>query len=312
MNIIVLGGCGYIGSVLVNELLKQNHKVLVIDTQWFGNYLKPHKKLKILKSDIRNLKNIKFKGFDSIIHLANIANDPASELNPNLSWEVNVLSTYQIIEKAINEGVKKFIYSSSGSVYGIKKERKVTEKLPPFPLSIYNKTKMIAERVLLSFKDKIDIQIIRPATVCGLSSRMRLDVSVNLLSIQALEKGVITILGGKQKRPNIHIRDLVDVFIHFLDNKVKNGIYNAGFENLSILKIGKTIQKKIDCKIQIKKDNDSRSYNLDSTKLLNTGFLPKYSIVDAIDEIKLSFSKKKLYSRPQWYSVKWLKSIKVI
>ena len=311
MNIIVLGGCGYIGSVLVNELLKQNHKVLVIDTQWFGNYLKPHKKLKILKSDIRNLKNIKFKGFDSIIHLANIANDPASELNPNLSWEVNVLSTYQIIEKAINEGVKKFIYSSSGSVH-IKKERKVTEKLPPFPLSIYNKTKMIAERVLLSFKDKIDIQIIRPATVCGLSSRMRLDVSVNLLSIQALEKGVITILGGKQKRPTIHIRDLVDVFIHFLDNKVKNGIYNAGFENLSILNLGKTIQKKIDCKIQIKKDNDSRSYNLDSTKLLNTGFLPKYSIVDAIDEIKLSFSKKKLYSRPQWYSVKWLKSIKVI
>ena len=310
MNIIVLGGCGYIGSVLVNELLKQNHKVLVIDTQWFGNYLKPHKKLKILKSDIRNLKNIKFKGFDSIIHLANIANDPASELNPNLSWEVNVLSTYQIIEKAINEGVKKFIYSSSGSVYGIKKERKVTEKLPPFPLSIYNKTKMIAERVLLSFKDKIDIQIIRPATVCGLSSRMRLDVSVNLLSIQALEKGVITILGGKQKRPNIHIRDLVDVFIHFLDNKVKNGIYNAGFENLSILKIGKQF-KKIDCKIEIKKDNDSRSYNLDLQKLLNTGFLPKYSIVDAIDEIKLSFSKK-LYSRPQWYSVKWLKSIKVI
>ena len=139
----------------------------------------------------------------------------------------------------------------------------------------------------------------------------RLDVSVNLLSIQALEKGVITILGGKQKTHHTY-KDLVDVFIHFLDNKVKNGIYNTGFENLSILNLGKTIQKKIDCKIQIKKDNDSRSYNLDSTKLLNTGFLPKYSIVDAIDEIKLSFSKKKLYSRPQWYSVKWLKSIKVI
>jgi len=312
MNIIVLGGCGYIGSVLVNKLLNQNHKILVIDTQWFGNYLKPHKKLKIIKNDIRNLKNIKFRGYDSIIHLANIANDPASELNPNLSWEVNVLSTYQLVEKAINEGVKKFIYSSSGSVYGIKKERKVTEDLPPHPISIYNKTKMIAERILLSFRDKIDIKIIRPATVCGLSSRMRLDVSVNLLSIQALEKRVITIFGGQQKRPNIHISDLTNVFIYFLENNVENGIYNAGFENLSILNIGKIIQKSIDCKIKIKKDNDSRSYNLDSTKLLNTGFIPKYSIIDAINEIKLSFAERKLASMPRWYSVKWLKSIKVI
>ena len=312
MKIIILGGCGYVGSVLVQSLLKKNYKLMVIDTKWFGNYLKPHKNLKIIKSDIRNLKNIKFKGYDSIVHLANIANDPASELNPNLSWEVNVLSTYQLVEKAINEGVKKFIYSSSGSVYGIKKEKKVTEELPPYPISVYNKTKMIAERVILSFKDKIDVQIVRPATVCGLSPRMRLDVSVNLLSIQALEKKVITIFGGEQKRPNIHIVDLTNVFIYFLENKVKNGIYNAGFENLSILKIGQIIQKSIDCKIKIKKNNDSRSYNLDSTKLLSTGFLPKYSILDAINEIKSSFAEKKLISKPQWYSVKWLKSIKVI
>ena len=124
MNIIVLGGCGYIGSVLVNKLLKQKHKILVIDTQWFGNYLKPHKKLRIIKSDIRNLDKISFKGYETIIHLANIANDPSSELNPNLSWEVNVLATHEIITKAIREGIKKFIYSSSGSVYGIKKEKK--------------------------------------------------------------------------------------------------------------------------------------------------------------------------------------------
>lgn len=312
MKIVILGGCGYVGSVLVEKLLNKKHKLMVIDTKWFGNYLKKHKNLKIIKNDIRDLKNIKFNGYDTIIHLANIANDPASELNPTLSWEINVLSTYQLIEKAINEGIKNFIYSSSGSVYGIKKEKKVTEDLPPYPLSIYNKTKMIAERVLLSFKDKINIKIIRPATVCGLSSRMRLDVSVNLLSIQALEKKEINILGGKQKRPNIHILDLVNVFIYFLEKKVKNGIYNAGFENLSILAIGKKIQKIIDCKIKINKSNDLRSYNLDSTKLIKTGFSPKYSINDAIKEIKFAHETSKLISKPQWYSVKWLKSIKVI
>ena len=157
MKIIVLGGCGYVGSVLVKKLLKKNYKILVIDTQWFGNYLVNHKNLKILKYDIRNIENISFKGYKKIVHLANIANDPAVELNPNLSWEVNVLATYQLITKSIRDGVKHFIYSSSGSVYGVKKEKKVTEELPLMPISTYNKTKMIAERILLSFKDQIKI-----------------------------------------------------------------------------------------------------------------------------------------------------------
>jgi len=297
---------------LIQKLLAKKHKLMVIDTKWFGNYLKPNKNLKIIKQDIRNLKNISFKGYDAIVHLANIANDPTSELNPNLSWEINVLATHQLIQKAIKDGIKKFLYASSGSVYGIKKEKRVTEKLPPYPLSIYNKTKMIAERVLLSFSDKLDIHIIRPATVCGLSPRMRLDVSVNLLTIQALKKKEITIFGGKQKRPTIHINDLTDLFIFFLENKIKNGIYNAGFENLSILDLGKKIQNIIDCKIKIKKTNDTRSYNLDSSKLLKTGFSPNYTIQDAINEIKFSFDQGNLKLKPQWYSVKWLKKKKII
>jgi nucleoside-diphosphate-sugar epimerase len=312
MNIIVLGGCGYVGSVLVKKLLDQKHKVLVLDTQWFGNYLKPHKNLKIIKSDIRNLKKISFRGYEVIIHLANIANDPSSELNPNLSWEVNVLATHEIITKAINDGVKKFIYSSSGSVYGIKKEKKVTEDLPPVPLSIYNKTKMIAERVLLSFNKQIKIYIVRPGTVCGLSSRMRLDISINLLTTQALNKREITIFGGSQKRPNIHIQDLTDIFIFFSKYDKKTGIYNAGFENLSILNIAKTIQKKIKCKIKIKKIFDLRSYNLDSSKLIRSGFKPKYSIKNAIDEINHAYNQKKLINKKEWHSVKWLKKIKII
>ena len=293
MKIIVLGGCGYVGSVIIKKLLKKNFHVLVIDTQWFGNYLPKNRNLKIINCDIRNLKNISFKGYNAIIHLANIANDPAAELNPNLSWEVNVLGTYQLITKSINEGIKQFIYASSGSVYGVRKEKRVTEKLSPMPISIYNKTKMLAERILLSFKNEIKIKIIRPATVCGLSPRMRFDLTVNLLTIQALQKKEITVLGGKQKRPNIHIEDLTNVFIHFLNNKSKSIFYNAGFENLSILEIAKLIKKKIPCKIKIKKSNDIRSYNLDSSRLLKTGFKPKFGIEDAINQITESFKRKK-------------------
>jgi nucleoside-diphosphate-sugar epimerase len=312
MKIIVLGGCGYIGSVLVEKLLKKNYKVLVIDTKWFGNYLKKNKNLRVIKCDIRNLNKISFRGYNKIIHLANIANDPAADLDPNLSWEINVLSTHQIIYKAIDEGIEQFIFSSSGSVYGIKKENKVTEDLQPEPISIYNKTKMIAERVLLSFSDKINLQIIRPATVCGISPRMRLDLTVNLLTMQAITKKQITVLGGKQKRPNIHIQDLTDVFIYFLESKIKNGIYNAGFENLSILKIAKIVKNKIPSKIRIKKSNDIRSYNIDSSKLIMTGYKPKFSIEDAICQIRDDFLKKKFLIKKEWYSVNWLKKIKVI
>jgi nucleoside-diphosphate-sugar epimerase len=312
MKIIVLGGCGYVGSVLVKKLLKKNYKIFVVDTQWFGNYLGTHKNLKILKCDIRNLKNISFKGYEKIIHLANIANDPMAELNPNLSWEVNVLTTYELITKSIRDGVKHFIYSSSGSVYGVKKEKKVTEELSPMPISIYNKTKMIAERILLSFKDQIKINIIRPATVCGLSPRMRFDLTVNLLTMQALRKRVITVFGGSQKRPNIHVEDLTDIFIHFLNNKSNSIFYNAGFENLSVLQIAKIVKKNVPCKIIIKKSNDIRSYNLDSSKLLKTGFEPKLKINDAIKQIMEAFAKNKISLKDQWQSVSWLKKIKVI
>jgi nucleoside-diphosphate-sugar epimerase len=312
MKIIVLGGCGYVGSVLVEKLLKKNYKVLVIDTKWFGNYLKKNKNLRVIKCDIRNLNKISFRGYNKIIHLANIANDPTADLDPTLSWEINVLSTHQIIYKAIDEGIEQFIFSSSGSVYGIKKENKVTEDLQPEPISVYNKTKMIAERVLLSFSEKINLQIIRPATVCGISPRMRLDLTVNLLTMQAITKKQITVLGGKQKRPNIHIQDLTDVFIYFLESKIKNGIYNAGFENLSILRIAKIVKNKIPSKIIIKKSNDIRSYNIDSSKLIMTGYKPKFSIEDAICQIRDDFLNRKFLIKKEWYSVNWLKKIKVI
>ena len=151
MNILITGGCGYKGSVLTPILLNKGHCITVVDTQWFGNNLKPHPNLIILKQDIRNLNKIPMEGIETIIHLANIANDPAVELNPTLSWEINVLASKLIARHAIKNKVKKIIFLSSGSVYGIKKEKNVTEDLKLNPISIYNKTKMIAERVFLSY-----------------------------------------------------------------------------------------------------------------------------------------------------------------
>ena len=187
MKILVTGGCGYKGSVLVPLLLADGHDVTSIDTQWFGNALPKHHRLKNLKMDVRDTDAIPLDGVDAIIHLANIANDPAVELNPTLSWEVNVLAGQQMADRAIRAGVKQFLFASSGSVYGVKEEPKVTEDLTLVPISVYNKTKMVAERVFLSYADKMQVHCIRPATVCGLSPRMRLDVSVNMLTYQALK-----------------------------------------------------------------------------------------------------------------------------
>ena len=252
MRILILGGCGYIGTKLVQRLIldKKNH-IIVYDIQWFGNYLEKKRNLKVVKGDIRNIPDKIFKKIDVVVHLANIANDPGVELNRNLSWEVNVLATLNVIKKSIKFNVKKFIFSSSGSVYGIKKEKNVTEKLSLVPISTYNKTKMIAERILFSFKDKINIFSVRPATVCGYSPRMRLDVTVNNLTFQALENNIIKVFGGNQIRPNIHINDLCRIFEHFiLRKKLKSGVYNAGFENLSINKIAKKIAKKQKLKLK--------------------------------------------------------------
>lgn len=309
MKILITGGCGYIGSLLIPELLKEGHKITNIDTQWFGNFLKKDKNLKNIKCDIRNIPDKYFKNIKTIIHLANIANDPTAELMPNLSWEVNVLGSYKIINQARKNKIKKFIFGSSGSVYGVKKEKKVHEELSLKPISTYNKTKMIAERIFLSYKKDIIVNIIRPATVCGVSPRMRLDISVNLLTYAACKKKNIKVLGGNQVRPNIHIKDMVRVYKFFLKKNYKSGFYNAGFENTKIIDIAKKIKSKINSKITIKPSNDPRSYRQDSSKLLNLGFVPKYSIENAIEDL-IDFYKNFKFSNRN-LSVKWLKKNKI-
>ncbi len=309
MKILVTGGCGYKGSVLIPKLLNKGYEVTSFDTQWFGNYHQETKKLKNIKGDIRDISQLNLKDFGTVIHLANIANDPAVELNPTMSWEVNVLASQQIADRAVRDGVEHFIFASSGSVYGIKEEEKVTEDLELVPLSVYNKTKMVAERVFLSYSNQMKVHCLRPATVCGMSPRMRLDVAVNMLTFQALKKGEITVLGGQQTRPNIHIDDIADMYIHLIENRdsISSGNYNAGFENISILDIAKTIQKEIDCKIVIKESNDPRSYRQDSQKILDTGFKPKKSVSLAIKELIEAFKKGILIDKPEFHTVKWMK-----
>ncbi|WP_415275929.1 SDR family oxidoreductase [Candidatus Pelagibacter sp. Uisw_116] len=311
MKIIVTGGCGYTGTVLTQELIKLGHRVIVIDTQWFGNHLKRSNRLNIIKKDIRNLDDKIFDKVDTVVHLANIANDPSAILNPSLSWEINVLGTKKIVEQAIKKKVKHFIFASSGSVYGVKKEKKVTEDLSCVPISVYNKTKMISEKVLLSYSDKIKIHCIRPATVCGFSPRMRLDVSVNMFTYQALKNKRITVFGGKQIRPNINIKDLVKVYIHFIKNpKIESGNYNAGFENLKILDIANLVKQEIPCKIDIiKKNNDPRSYRQDSGKLLKTGFKPSSNVKKAILDIKNKYENNEIILDEKCNTVKWMKKI---
>src|SRR5216684_1929686 len=171
MRVLVTGACGYKGTVLVPKLLSSGHEVIAIDTMWFGNYLKPHKNLNVEQVDVRDSDKIRLDGIDAIIHLSSIANDPCWDLDPKLTWEVSALATMQLADKAVRKGVRRFIYASSGSVYGVKEEARVTEDLELKPISEYNKTKMVSERVLLSYRDKMIVQIIRPATVCGYSPR---------------------------------------------------------------------------------------------------------------------------------------------
>lgn len=310
MNILVTGGCGYVGLVLTPKLLDSGADVTVVDSMWFGNHLPEHDRLTVIQQDIRNTEHIPMSGIDAVIHLANIANDPCGDLDPKLSWEVNALATMGLVERAIHHGVRQFLYSSSGSVYGVKEEPEVTEDLSLVPISDYNKTKMISERVLLSYKDSIIVKCVRPATICGYSPRMRLDLSVNMLTMQALANNKITVFGGNQIRPNIHIQDITDVFLYLLDQAEKaSGIFNAGFENLSIMDIARKITEFIPAEIAVEESNDPRSYRLNSDKLLNIGFRPNYGITDGIQDVIKAYQSGRIQNDDNCYNIKAMKQM---
>lgn len=307
MHVFVTGGCGYKGTVLVPKLLAAGHSVTAFDVMWFGNFLEPHPRLKVVRGDVRNIDEIDLTGVDAIIHLSSIANDPCGDLDPKLTWEISCLATMQLVDRAQRMGIERFIYASSGSVYGVKDEPEVTEDLELLPLSEYNKTKMCAERIIMSYGDAMVVQIVRPATVCGYSPRMRLDVSVNMLTMQALETGRITVFGGDQTRPNIHIDDITDLYLFLLDHPEHAGIYNAGFENISIMDIARMVTESVPADIVVTPSNDPRSYRVNSEKLLATGFRPKKTVKDAIREIVTLHRQGVLGDQDRFHNLKWMK-----
>jgi nucleoside-diphosphate-sugar epimerase len=296
MRILLTGSSGYVGSALL-PFLARYHDVTGLDIGWFSDIKGPD--IRFWKPD---------KTYDCIIHLAAISNDPSVSYYPRLSWETGVLATQQLAQHAAKTGCR-FIYASSVSVYGADRGM-VTEDMDLHPLSDYNKTKMCAERVLLSYPE-IKPQIIRPATICGLSPRMRLDLTVNMLTMQALTKGVMTVHGGQQYRPSIHIDDMVVLYLFMLEHPELTGIWNAGFENHTILELAEMVAAFTGAKIEITEERDRRSYQVNSDKLLATGFKPAKGVRDAIEELVDAYKCGRLQDNPFWYNLVWMQYLGV-
>tara|TARA_A100001011_G_C14309045_1_gene844613 strand:- start:2368 stop:3306 length:939 start_codon:yes stop_codon:yes gene_type:complete len=307
-RIVILGGAGYIGTSLCNYLVKKNYNVTCFDSFWFGDKL--DKRVKKIRGDIRKNSFKFFKDKDVIINLAYLANDPLCEIDARGTWEIGPLAVYSSLEASVKYKVKKYIFASSGSIYGLKKEKKVTENLGLDPITDYNKSKMICEQVLKSFSDKIDTVSLRPATVCGSSPRLRLDVVLNLFCYQAYFEKKIKILGGNQIRPILHIDDMIRVYEFFIKKKIC-GVFNVGFENIKIKDLANSVKKIFPCEIQIKKSNDPRSYRMNSDKLISIGFKPYYNHLDAIYDLKQQFENKFKPGIINW-NLAWLEKKKII
>jgi nucleoside-diphosphate-sugar epimerase len=300
-KIFITGGAGYVGSILTPYLIMKGYKVTVFDLMLYGDTLKKDKNLKVIKGDIRNMQLLKkaIKGNDVVIHLACISNDPSFELNPILGKEINLDAFTPLVEISKNLGIKKFIYASSSSVYGVKTEKNVNENISLKPLTDYSKFKVACEEILLRYKSNDFVtSILRPATVCGYSPRQRLDLVVNILTNLAYHNREITIFGGDQLRPNIHIQDMVrayELFIRINDLKINGKIFNVGFENFTVNQLALMVQKVIGKDVKIKKlpSNDNRSYHISSQKIKDElGFVANFNILNAIEDLKNAFEKK--------------------
>ena len=297
-RIYVTGGAGYVGAILVPKLLDEGYEVTVIDLMIYGEeVLKQHPRLTLIKGDIRDVKllNQSILRHDAVIHLACISNDPSFELNPNLGKSINLDAFEPLVQISKSLGVKRFVYASSSSVYGVKEEKDVHEEMSLEPLTDYSKFKADCEKILSKYESTdFTTTTIRPATVCGYSPRQRLDVVVNILTNLAFHKREISVFGGNQLRPNIHIADMADVYLAILrssKDKVAGEIFNAGTENQSVLELAQTVQNVMgsDVTLAATPTNDNRSYHVSSKKIADKiGFIPSRTIESAVKDLKLA------------------------
>lgn len=325
-RVLVTGGAGYVGSVLVPNLLNKGYRVTVLDTFWFWkspeefrSICSANADLVLVQGDLRNQQEIikSLHDVESVIHLACISNDPSSELDSAFTHAVNYDGSLNVINCAKATGVRRFIYASSSSVYGIKQQPNVTEDLPLEPLTQYSMLKMEVEHYLLHCLDnEFQGVIIRPSTVCGYSSRQRLDLVVNILTNFAFNKGKIKVIGGDQLRPNIHIKDMVRLYELLLEvpaEKINKKIYNAGYENLTVMQIAQLVQKVVGAvSIEVEPTDDHRSYHVCSDKIKKElGFDVQYDVKEAILELKKAFEEGRLSNLEdeRYYNVKRMKAL---
>lgn len=328
-HVLITGGAGYVGSLLTPHLLDRGYKVTVFDIMYYGDDFLPkdNPNLRVIKGDIRDTAALKdaFAGVDAVISLACISNDASFELDENLSTSVNLDAFEPMVVAAKEAGVKRFIFASSSSVYGVSESPDVTEDHPLVPLTLYNKYKGMCEPLLFKHQsDDFVCVTIRPATLCGYAPRQRLDVSVNILTNHAVTNGKITVFGGSQMRPNLHVQDMCDCYEMLLglpDDKIAGEIFNVAYMNMSIMDLAKVVQKVVaeefpekgDIEIVTTPTDDIRSYHVNSDKITrDLGFTPKYNIEDAVRGLCRAFREGKLpdsMSDDKYFNVRRMKAL---
>ena len=327
-TVLITGGAGYVGSKLVPALLENGYKVHVLDLYIFGQDIfgeyAENPNLVEFRGDIRDPRLVEqaVENCEFVIHLACISNDPSFELDPSLGRSINYDAFRPLVQAAKNAGVRRFIYASSSSVYGIRDESNVTEDLSLTPLTDYSRFKALCETVLEEEReDGFATLVIRPATVCGYAPRLRLDLTVNILTNHAVNNGRITVFGGSQLRPNIHIDDMVDLYIrclNYADDLIDGQVFNAGYENHSVQEIAEIVRSEIGNNVEIvqTETDDLRSYHISSSKIAEMlNFVPSHSIANAVNGLMSAFETGRVpdsMSDPKYFNVKTMQEIDLV